>query len=54
MDVSLDDYTGKSIQRWSGISARNLQLNNLKPGVYMLRINFRETGDNIIERIIVQ
>lgn len=54
MDVSLDDYTGKSIQRWSGISARNLQLNNLKPGVYMLRVNFRETGDSIIERIIVQ
>ena len=54
MDVSLDDYTGKSIQKWSGISTRNLQLNNLKPGVYMLRINFRETGDNIIERIIVQ
>lgn len=54
MDVSLDDYTGKSIQRWSGISVRNLQLNNMRPGIYMLRINFRETGETITERIIVQ
>jgi Secretion system C-terminal sorting domain len=54
MDVSLDDYTGKSIQRWSGISVRNLQVNNMKPGIYMLRINFRETGETITERIIVQ
>ncbi len=54
MDVSLDDYTGKSIQRWSGISVRNLQLNNMQPGIYMLRINFRETGETITERIIVQ
>ncbi len=54
MDVSLDDYTGKSIQRWSGISVRNLQLNNMRPGIYMLRINFRESGETIVERIIVQ
>ena len=54
MDVTLDDYTGKSIQRWSGISVRNLQLNNMRPGIYMLRINFRETGEIITERIIVQ
>jgi Secretion system C-terminal sorting domain len=54
MDVSLDDFTGKSIQRWSGISVRNLQLNNMKPGIYMLRINFRESGETIVERIIVQ
>lgn len=54
MDVSLDDYTGKSVQRWSGISVRNLQINNMRPGIYMLRINFRESGETITERIIVQ
>ncbi len=54
MDVSLDDFSGKSIQRWSGINVRNLQINNLKPGIYMLRINLRETGELITERIIVQ
>lgn len=54
MDVSLDDYSGKSIQRWNGINVRNLQLTNLKPGIYMLRINFRESGEQITERILVQ
>ncbi|MEJ8818491.1 T9SS type A sorting domain-containing protein [Lacibacter sp. H407] len=54
MDVSLDDYTGKSIQRWNGISVRNLQINNMKPGIYMLRINLRESGEIITERIVVQ
>lgn len=54
MDVSLDDYTGKSIQRWSGIKVQNMQINNLKAGVYMLRFNFRESGEIITQRIVVQ
>lgn len=54
MDVSVDDYTGKSIQRWSGIKVQNMQINNLKPGVYMLRFNFRESGETITQRIVVQ
>jgi len=54
MDISLNDLTGKSVQRWNSVNMRSLQLNNLKPGIYMLRINFRETGDQIVERIVVQ
>jgi hypothetical protein len=54
MDVTLSDYTGKSIQQWSGVNVRNLQINNMKPGIYMLRINLRETGEIITERIVVQ
>jgi Secretion system C-terminal sorting domain len=54
MDISLNDLTGKSVQRWNSVNMRSLQLNNLKPGIYMLRIDFRETGDQIVERIVVQ
>ena len=54
MDVSVDDYTGKSVQRWAGIRVQNLQINNLKTGVYMLRFNFRESGETITQRIVVQ
>lgn len=54
MDVTLDDFAGKSVQRWSGLNVRNLQLNNLKPGMYLLRITIRETGEQITERIAVQ
>lgn len=54
MDVSLDDFTGKSVQRWSGLNVRNLQITNLKPGMYLLRITIQETGEQISERITVQ
>lgn len=53
-DVSVDDFTGKSVQRFSGLTSSNLQLNNLKPGMYMLRVNIRATGETITERIAVQ
>jgi Secretion system C-terminal sorting domain len=54
MDISLNDLTGKSVQRWNSVNMRSLQLSNLKPGIYMLRINFRESGDQVVERIVVQ
>ncbi len=54
MDVSLDDFTGKSVKRWSGLNVRNLQITNLKPGMYLLRITIQETGEQISERITVQ
>ena len=53
-DVSVDDFTGKSVQRFSGLTSNNLQLNNLKPGMYMLRVSIRATGETITERIAVQ
>ena len=54
MDISLNDFSGKSVQSWNGINISNLQLSNLKPGIYLLRINFRETGEQLTERIVVQ
>lgn len=54
MDISLNDFAGKSVQTWNGINISNLQLSNLKPGIYMLRISFRETGEQLTERIVVQ
>jgi hypothetical protein len=53
-DISVDDFTGKSVQRFSGLTTSNLQLNNLKPGMYMLRVSIRATGETITERISVQ
>ncbi|HEX4958091.1 MAG TPA: T9SS type A sorting domain-containing protein [Lacibacter sp.] len=54
VDVSVDDFTGKSVQRLTGITAKNFQVNNLKPGIYMIRVNIRSTGESITERISVQ
>ncbi|HEX4958092.1 MAG TPA: T9SS type A sorting domain-containing protein [Lacibacter sp.] len=54
VDVVLEDFTGKQVQRWNSMNVRNLQLNNLKPGIYMLRINARSTGEQAVERILIQ
>ena len=54
MDVTLDDFAGRSVQRWNGLNVRNLQLSNLQPGMYLLRITIRETGEQITERVTVQ
>lgn len=53
-DISVDDFTGKSVQRFSGLTTSNLQVNNLKPGMYMLRVTIRATNETITERIAVQ
>jgi Secretion system C-terminal sorting domain len=54
VDVSVDDFTGKSVQRLTGVTAKNFQVNNLRPGMYTLRVTIRSTGESITERISVQ
>ncbi len=54
VDVSIDDFAGKSVQRFSGLNTRSLQVTNLKPGMYTLRVSVRATGETITERIAVQ
>jgi hypothetical protein len=54
VDIALEDFTGKLVQRWSGLNTRNLQLTNLNPGMYMLRVNARESGEQVVERILIQ
>ena len=54
VDVALDDFSGKTIQRWNGLQVKNLQLSNLKPGLYMIRIIDRSNGEQIAERLLIQ
>ena len=54
VDVTLIDFTGKSLQQWNGLNTSNLQLTNLKAGMYTLRVSVRATGETITERISVQ
>jgi hypothetical protein len=54
VDLSLEDFTGKTIQRYNGINRNNMQLTNMKPGLYVVRVFVRETGESITERISVQ
>jgi hypothetical protein len=53
-DISLEDFSGKTIQRWAGYSSNTLQLDQLRPGIYLIRVRVQETGEQMIDRLIVQ
>ncbi|MFT3843550.1 MAG: T9SS type A sorting domain-containing protein [Lacibacter sp.] len=53
-DLFADDITGKNIRHFSNLKARNVQLTNLKPGMYIIRVKVRATGETITERLSIQ
>jgi hypothetical protein len=52
-DISLVDMSGRVIRQWKGFTNNNLQIENLTPGLYNLRVVLRETGEQGIEKIVV-
>ena len=52
-DVSLIDMSGRIIKQWNGVSNNNLQIDNLVPGFYSLRVVVRETGAQSVEKIVI-
>ena len=52
-DVSLFDMTGRALKQWKGVNNNNIQIENLNPGVYSLRIVVPETGALSVEKIVV-
>ena len=52
-DVSLIDMTGRVLQQWKGVTNNNIQIDNLTPGMYSLRIVVPETGERTLEKIVV-
>jgi len=53
-DITLEDFSGKTIQRWNAYSANTLQINQIRPGIYLIRVRLSDTGEQIIDRLIVQ
>ena len=52
-DVTLIDMSGRTIKQWKGVTNNNIQVDNLIPGVYTLRIVVPATGDQSVEKIVV-
>ena len=53
-DVLLIDVAGRILRSMNGLRNQSLKMNALSPGIYIVKISFRETGEAITERIIVQ
>lgn len=53
-DLILTDYCGKVLKTMNGVRNQSVQINNLSPGIYLLKMNFREKGGSLTEKVIVQ
>lgn len=54
IDISLNDIAGKEIKRWNSVNMRHVQLHNLHSGIYTLRVRIQETGDILVNKIVIQ
>jgi|GEM_PF-1847877 len=54
VNVSVEDFAGRAVLHFNNISARNVQLTNLKAGLYAVRVFVVATGETKTERLTVQ
>ena len=52
-DISISDMNGRVVRQMKGITNNNITVDNLNPGMYMLRIVAVETGEQAVEKIVV-
>jgi len=53
-NVSLTDVNGRVVKQWKNVLSNTLQIENLLTGFYTLRIINSETGEQIVEKIVVK
>jgi hypothetical protein len=52
-DLSVSDMGGRIVKQVKGISANSITIDNLVSGMYTIRVSVPATGEQIIEKIIV-
>lgn len=52
-DLSVVDMNGRIVKQMKGISNNNVTIDNLLPGIYSLRIFIPATGEQSVEKIVV-
>lgn len=52
-NVTLFDMSGRAIKQWNNITINSIQIENLLPGMYNLRILIPATGEQTVEKIVV-
>lgn len=53
-DVSLMDMYGRVMKQWKNVINNTLQIENLGTGFYTVRIVNNETGEQVVEKIVVK
>ncbi|HUR66077.1 MAG TPA: T9SS type A sorting domain-containing protein, partial [Chitinophagaceae bacterium] len=52
-EVSVSDLSGRIVRQVKGITNNNITIENLQPGMYMIRIVAVGTGEQVVEKIVV-
>jgi hypothetical protein len=52
-DVMITDMAGRIVRQWRSVSAQNLQLSGLTPGVYSVKVIDQRDGSQETERLVV-
>jgi hypothetical protein len=52
-DISVTDMSGRMVKQLKGVTNNNVVMENLSPGIYSLRIVAVETGEQVVEKFIV-
>ena len=52
-DIAVSDMSGRTVKMMRGITNNNVTIDNLTPGMYSVRIVIPATGDQIVEKIVV-
>lgn len=52
-NVSLMDMNGRIIKQWKGVTNNTIQIDNLAPGFYTVRMVNTETGEQVVEKVVV-
>lgn len=52
-DISVMDMSGRVVRQIKGIVNNNVTIDNLQPGMYTLRITAIETGEQAVEKVVV-
>ena len=52
-DVSVNDVSGRLIKQMKGVTSNNIQIDNLNAGFYTVRILNTETGEQVVEKFVV-
>lgn len=52
-DITVTDMSGRTVKVMKGLTSNNVVIDNLNPGMYSIRIVAVATGEQIVEKIVV-
>ena len=52
-NISVQDMSGRIVKQWNNYSNNNIQIENLSPGFYTVRIVDIGTGEQSVEKVVV-